>query len=325
MNSNRKKILVIIIAAGFICTRLGELRPVGQETGPAVTPQSVLDAQSLLLRTRRQLTKTERRIADITLSLQNALPSDPVDAGLLLRKRVCDLSEEAGLDSPQFLTEPTIESIAESELLTLSFEFSVEGSLKSCLHFLELTESIPEVTSIAFARLSALSRQQGDPLKLQLRLESIVSEFSNEESLLSSYETTLRNLPVNKYHHQLEQLMMPEPRPPVVVRRPASPPKTAKRNPPPRKNVPPPPPRAPAFILVGTMKEKHSGHAVFYDTTNRKSIVVRQGEKFQEQNFEAKMLLVKHQSVFLKMRGGTKELHLSESLQTIPQKFWLPK
>lgn len=324
MNSDRKKILLIVIAVGFVCTRLGQFGPTGEDTGPVVTAQSVLDAQALVLRTRRLLVETEDRIADTAFSLQNALPADPVDAGLLLRKRVCDLCEEAGLDTPQFLTEPTLESVAASDLLTLSFEFSVEGPLKSCLHFLELTESIPEVTSIAFARLSALSLQQGDPLKLQLRLESIVSEFSDEESLLSSYEATRRNRPVNSYHNHLEKLMMPEPRPPVVVRKPPSPPTPPKRNPPPLKKAPPPP-SPPAFVLVGTMREKHSGHAVFYDTAKRKSIVVKQGDQLKENNFEAKMLLVKHQSVFLKMRGGTQEIRLSQSLKTIPQKFWLPK
>lgn len=324
MNSNKKKMVVILIAGGIVFFRLGKLLPSTQEQQPSISSQTVLDAGALVVRTQRQLKETEALIADAELSLQNALPADPVEAGLLLRQRVCDISREAGLGTPRFLSEPSLDTFAESDLLTLSFECSVEGPLASCLHFLELAESLPEVSAIAFGRLTALTMQQGDPLTLELRLESIVSELSQEEVLLSSYETTQGNPPVSTYHQSLDKLMMPDARP-VVVRKtaPAKPVKPTAR--PPRKAAPPPPPTPPAFVLIGTLKEKNSGQALFYDQSKRKSIVVRQGEKFKADKFEAKMLLVKHRSVFLKMRGGTQEIQLSQSLKTIPKTVWLPE
>jgi|GEM_PF-3029969 len=324
MNSNKKKMVVILIAGGIVFFRIGKLLPSTQEQQPSISSQTVLDAGALVVRTQRQLKETEALIADAELSLQNALPADPVEAGLLLRQRVCDISREAGLGTPRFLSEPSLDTFAESDLLTLSFECSVEGPLASCLHFLELAESLPEVSAIAFGRLTALTMQQGDPLKLELRLEAIVSELSQEESLLSSYEATQGNPPLNTCHRSLDTLMMPDARP-VVVR------KTPPRQPakptvqPPRKAPPPPPPSPPAFVLIGTMKEKNSGHALFYDQSKHKSIVVKQGDKFKANKFEAKMLLVKHRSVFLKMRGGTQEIQLSQSLKTIPKQVWLPE
>ena len=66
---------MIVIAVGFVCTRLSQFASTDQDTGPAVTAQSVLDAQALVLRTRRLLAETEERIADTAFSLQNALPS----------------------------------------------------------------------------------------------------------------------------------------------------------------------------------------------------------------------------------------------------------
>ena len=324
MNSNKTKLVLILIAGGIVFFRLSRLLPSTQEQQPTISNQTVLDAGALVVRTQRQLKETEALIADAELSLQNALPADPVEAGLLLRQRVCDISREAGLGTPRFLSEPSLDTVAESDLLTLSFEFSVEGPLKSCLHFLELAESLPEVSAIAFGRLTALTMQQGDPLTLELRLESIVSELSQEEFLLSSYETTQGNRPVNSYHRSLDKLMMPDARP-VVVRKPSPPQPVKPTVKPPRKAPPPPPPSPPALVLIGTLKEKNSGHALFYDQSRRKSIVVKQGESFKANKFEAKMLLVKHRSVFLKMQGGTQEIQLSQSLKTIPKKVWLPE